>query len=346
MVAGPTENRVIVGTEPGPPEAGKLAGTAGLGALYVDPFTPALYINTALGVTLWTKPAGIGTAGPQGPEGSVGPQGPAGPAGPAGSQGLQGTAGAQGPQGLQGIQGPAGAAGNIPLGVIVMWAGLIANIPSGWALCNGQNGTPDLRGLFIKGAAVEPGPTGGAASHTHSNHVLAQASDHASMTHSGTAVANHAVTQPGAHTNHVFTQPAGHTNHVVTQPNNHTDVLNHVHVQQLQGGTTGTTTGTHLMGSAATGGSLRSAGQSTLNPTSGGVAAQAHAGTAVDAHSAHSGGAVDAHSAHSGTTVDAHGVTQPSAHAALSHSGASVDAHSTVSNEPPFYSLAYIQKVA
>ena len=39
-------------------------------------------------------------------------------------------------------------------------------------------------------------------------------------------------------------------------------------------------------------------GYSTANPTTGGVAAQVHAGTAVDAHSAHTGGAVDAHRAH------------------------------------------------
>lgn len=43
---------------------------------------------------------------------------------------------------------------------------------------------------------------------------------------------------------------------------NHTQDA-HSHVEQLQGGTTGATTGTHIMGSTATGGSLRDAGQST-----------------------------------------------------------------------------------
>jgi len=37
-------------------------------------------------------------------------------------------------------------------GVIVMWSGTIASIPSGWVLCNGSNGTPDLRNRFIIGA--------------------------------------------------------------------------------------------------------------------------------------------------------------------------------------------------
>lgn len=40
----------------------------------------------------------------------------------------------------------------IPVGCIVMWSGAVNNIPSGWALCNGSNGTPDLRNRFIVGA--------------------------------------------------------------------------------------------------------------------------------------------------------------------------------------------------
>lgn len=40
----------------------------------------------------------------------------------------------------------------IPSGVIVMWSGSIATIPSGWYLCNGANSTPDLRDRFIIGA--------------------------------------------------------------------------------------------------------------------------------------------------------------------------------------------------
>lgn len=42
--------------------------------------------------------------------------------------------------------------GFIPQGGIIMWSGTIATIPSGWYLCNGSNGTPDLRNRFIIGA--------------------------------------------------------------------------------------------------------------------------------------------------------------------------------------------------
>lgn len=54
--------------------------------------------------------------------------------------------------------------GPMPQGGIIMWSGSIASIPTGWALCNGQPGTPDLRDRFIVGAgsSYAPGVTGGA----------------------------------------------------------------------------------------------------------------------------------------------------------------------------------------
>jgi len=61
----------------------------------------------------------------------------------------------------------------VPRGSIVMWSGSVTNLPTGWALCDGQNGTPDLRDRFVLGFnpdAPEPimGEAGGAASHDHS----------------------------------------------------------------------------------------------------------------------------------------------------------------------------------
>jgi microcystin-dependent protein len=55
----------------------------------------------------------------------------------------------------------------IPTGMIMMWNGQVANIPAGWALCDGGNGTPDLRDRFIVGAGSSygVGDTGGEASH-------------------------------------------------------------------------------------------------------------------------------------------------------------------------------------
>lgn len=49
-----------------------------------------------------------------------------------------------------------------------MWSGSINTIPTGWVLCNGSNGTPDLRNRFIVGAGstYSVGATGGEATHT------------------------------------------------------------------------------------------------------------------------------------------------------------------------------------
>lgn len=57
----------------------------------------------------------------------------------------------------------ASSGGIIPSGGIIMWSGAINAIPSGWALCNGQNNTPDLRDRFVVGAgsAYSVNATGG-----------------------------------------------------------------------------------------------------------------------------------------------------------------------------------------
>ncbi len=53
--------------------------------------------------------------------------------------------------------------GIVVAGMIVMWSGSSSNIPAGWAMCNGENGTPDLRDLFIVGAGkkYQPAEKGG-----------------------------------------------------------------------------------------------------------------------------------------------------------------------------------------
>jgi hypothetical protein len=42
--------------------------------------------------------------------------------------------------------------GAFSTGMIMMWSGTIATIPTGWVLCNGSNSTPDLRNKFVIGA--------------------------------------------------------------------------------------------------------------------------------------------------------------------------------------------------
>lgn len=143
---------------------------------------------------------------------------------------------------------PGGEGASLPAGCILMWHGLLANIPSGFVLCDGQNGTPDLRDKFVKGAAAgaNPGATGGSATHTHN--------DHAALTHSGTAVADHA-----SHT-HTYTQ-----------------VPNHVHsFTDLRGATTGSATTTRAV-TESSDTSSTATGLKTGNPD-GGVATGTTAG--------------------------------------------------------------------
>jgi hypothetical protein len=60
----------------------------------------------------------------------------------------------------------------LPKGLVVAWKGSISSIPQGWALCDGLNGTPDLRGRFIfgynpnLGGAYPLEKTGGSEKHT------------------------------------------------------------------------------------------------------------------------------------------------------------------------------------
>lgn len=176
----------------------------------------------ANGVTGAQGPAGPqGIAGSNGPTGPTGVQGTEGATGATGPQGPSGTQGATGPQGLvgpTGLQGPTGATGpagsnaSVPAGVIVMWSGAIANIPSGFALCDGTNGTPDLTDRFVvsvPNSSTNPGTTGGSNSTTLS---VAQL-----PSHNHTASGNTSTTGAHAHTGttnstgaHTHTLPGYH----------------------------------------------------------------------------------------------------------------------------------------
>ena len=106
------------------------------------------------------------------------------------------------------LDGTAGASGQVLLsaggsntptwgnafvaGMIMLWSGSSASIPSGWLLCDGTNSTPDLRNRFVVGAgstyAVDA--TGGSAnaivvSHTHTATVTDPGHTHASSTGQG-----------------------------------------------------------------------------------------------------------------------------------------------------------------
>jgi hypothetical protein len=61
--------------------------------------------------------------------------------------------------------------GHVPVGTVLAWYGDIDDLPRGFVLCDGDDGTPDLQGKFLMGANADypPGVIGGqnATSHSH-----------------------------------------------------------------------------------------------------------------------------------------------------------------------------------
>jgi microcystin-dependent protein len=109
----------------------------------------------------------------------------------------------------------------IPTGGIIMWSGV--SVPTGWALCNGSNGTPDLRDRFIvgSGSSYNIGNTGGKNSitagelpaHNHTG-TTASSGSHShtingeTMQKEGTSTQSVKVLSTGADTNHgAYTEP-------------------------------------------------------------------------------------------------------------------------------------------
>jgi hypothetical protein len=110
--------------------------------------------------------------------------------------------------------------GTIPVGGIIMWSGSIASIPTGWALCDGSSGTPNLTDRFVVGAGsgYSVDATGGSANAVVVSHSHTASSISTSIT---------TITDPGH--NHGITEPnggQGHS-HSITDPGHvHSGVIN------------------------------------------------------------------------------------------------------------------------
>ena len=89
----------------------------------------------------------------------------------------------------------------VPSGLISMWSGGIASIPSGWALCDGSNGTPDLRDRFIVGAGnqYDRNDTGG--------------SDSVTLTEAQMPSHDHGMSTEGSHSHSGSTSTDGNHSH-------------------------------------------------------------------------------------------------------------------------------------
>lgn len=98
--------------------------------------------------------------------------------------------------------------GGVPTGVIVMWSGTTA--PAGWALCDGTNGTPNLKDRFVLGwGARAVGTAGG-----EENVTLTGAQ-------SGVPVHTHTMQTANAPHSHSINRNHWYHNHYVNPNGNH-----------------------------------------------------------------------------------------------------------------------------
>jgi len=87
--------------------------------------------------------------------------------------------------GIVGVQSAVGT--TIPAGMISLWYGSLGSIPVGWYLCDGTNGTPDLRDRFViaAGSSYAVGATGGTATNTLTTNELPAHTHTATVTDPG-----------------------------------------------------------------------------------------------------------------------------------------------------------------
>lgn len=215
----------------------------------------------------------------------------------------------------------------VPPGAIIMWSGSINDIPVGWALCDGSNGTPDLRDRFIVGAGGEysPGNTGGAKSVTLTVAQMPQHNHSASSSSTGAHTHSISTSSAGSHSHSASSSSTGAHEHDATFAGS---FFGHDHV--LMGGSgvtigraTSSNSGSGVLGLSETPASLGvpritidTSGDHQHNITVNSAGSHSHSGTAASAGS---------HS-HS-ITVNNTGSSQPH------------------ENRPPYYALCFIMKL-
>lgn len=203
----------------------------------------------------------------------------------------------------------------IPSGIILLWSGSIASVPSGWALCNGSNGTPDLRDRFVVGAGntYSVGDTGGA------NTVTLDATQIPSHTHTITTTGStssenaHSHTFSGTTSN--MSANASHS-HNISDPGHSHSISPSVQANDVNTGARGRTDG------------LQAAAVSTTASATTGITINS---TSVE-HTHTYSGTTSTQAAHTHTLT-------------LSSTAASTGGGLAHENRPPYYALAYIMRL-
>jgi microcystin-dependent protein len=197
----------------------------------------------------------------------------------------------------------------IPAGVIAIWSGSTASIPSGWVICDGTNSTPDLRDRFIVGA----GSTYAVAATGGANTVALATANLAAHTHTGTTASD------GAHTHTVSGNTSNTGDH--THNGSTSNTGSHSHNVTFNFATNDAPNVPQAIGPSPSSGTNTTATSNT--------GAHSHNFTTANAgtHSHTLSGTADSAGAHTHTFTTA--------------STGSGTAHE---NRPPYYALAYIMK--
>lgn len=197
----------------------------------------------------------------------------------------------------------------LPSGAILQWAGSVASIPAGYHLCDGTNGTPDLRDKFVlaAGGSFAPGATGGSPSYSATSSTAGAHSHGGGVGAGGGWSATLGTTSNG---NHTHGGTLGHALTVDELPPHTHNIVTH----NLSGG-----------GGAAIGGVGSISGNWTTDSTGSGWTHAHDIGNSGD------------HSHQVTVTSPAH-----------THSIASDGSHyhtTTIYTTPAFYALAFIMKL-
>lgn len=224
----------------------------------------------------------------------------------------------------------------VPTGAIMMWSGSVASIPGGFALCDGANGTPDLRNRFIVGAGstYNPDDTGGASNvalntaqlpgHTHGSGNLAGGGHtHGSGNlNSGNSGISHSHGSGNYNTGNTTVSGGGHVHDINVRRPDSNSTQNHGHSATSDYLSSGVTQVS-----------------SSVEVTSGPVYSSNHS---HGNHSHNFGGTSSAsnpsHSHNVGGNTNSSGST-------VSGSTSSTGSGSSHENKPPYYALAFIMKV-
>ena len=205
-------------------------------------------------------------------------------------------------------------------GMIMLWSGTTATIPSGWALCNGTNGTPQLTNRFIVGAGgslYSPNATGGYKDATLVSH---------SHTVSGTASASSVTGTASASSVSGTNSGAGTHNHSgsTSTTGHHSHTLPHYLVQAVAGTGDIDRDNEYQQWKALSGQSTSATGNHAHTFTTSTIGNHTHTWSG---------------------TASASSVTGTAKASSVSGTAVATGSSATDKNLPPYYALAYIMKL-